>query len=468
MDGTKLLTLTEGAVLLRLHPNTVYRLVKQGEIPFIQGVGRRIRLRASDLNRWLVDRSYTPPKAVLAMPPLALSGYDKVGLQEVTELSNGGKRWSYGIGSVILRKTITGEERYYVDYQVGKRRVRKAVRGARTRADAVRVLNSEIGEAYRSVNKLKAEVTDIRFDEMAELFMEKFSKPNKKSWKTTDWVFLRRLVPVFGKKMLSEITVENVEEYKANRLSSGLKKSSVNREISCLRKVFNVAKAWRYAEENPVCNVKLFSENESLRERELLEPEETRLLQACSGHLRPILIVALNTGMRRGEIFKLKWADVDVEKREIRIAESKSGKMRFLPTNSALLGLLKSLMGQAKSEGHIFLNPESGKPYTDVKRAFDGACRRAGVKNLRFHDLRHTFASRLVRRGADLKIVQELMGHASIVTTQRYLHVLGKEKLAAVERLIEPCLPSQPCQKSVISDQRPKAPPALNSSPYAS
>jgi site-specific recombinase XerD len=275
-------------------------------------------------------------------------------------------------------------------------------------------------------------------------------------------------MPVFGAKQLSEISVQDVEEYRAQRLSSGLKRSSVNREISCLRKVFNVAKTWRYAEDNPVSRVKLYSESESLRERELLETEETRLVQAASAHLKPILAVALNTGMRRGEIFELKWDDLDFEKREIRIPKSKSGKMRFLPMNSVLLGLLKSLGGETKAEGHVFVNPETGMPYTDIKRAFDGACRRSGIKNLRFHDLRHTFASRLVRRGADLRIVQELMGHASIVTTQRYLHVLAKEKQAAVERLTE-TLPSKTArQMSVIRSGTPEASHVPNDSSLAS
>jgi len=146
-------------------------------------------------------------------------------------------------------------------------------------------------------------------------------------------------------------------------------------------------------------------------------------------------MVALNTGMRKGEIFKLKWQNVDFDRREIRIPESKSGRERKIPINS---NLYHELYGQRLQDGqneYVFVNPGTGEPYVDIKRSFDTACKRAGVEDLRFHDLRHTFATRLARRGVDLVLVKELMGHASIVTTQRYLHSQASEKMRAVETL---------------------------------
>jgi len=163
-------------------------------------------------------------------------------------------------------------------------------------------------------------------------------------------------------------------------------------------------------------------------------------------------VTALYTGMRRGEIFALRWADVDFKRREIRVTQSKSGLGRVLPVNSILLRNFESLKARNGMSENVFTNPKTGKRYMDIKKAFAGACRRAAIRDLRFHDLRHTFASRLVKKGVDLIIVKELMGHASVVTTQRYTHSQAEEKLRAVETLTENSQKSGlECQRSVKS-----------------
>ena len=412
-----------------------------------KGVG--IRFRKGDVERWLDNGSFKAHELVESFPKLDvnLDGYDKLLLVRRTELKDQ-IRWRYGIGSVILRKTKNKEERYHIDYQVNGVRTREALKGIQSRAEAVKVLNSKVSDALSEQYGFRSK-KKISLGGMADLFLEKYSKVNKKSWKTSDWVYLRRLKPYFGNFMLSRISPEMVEEYKSERLSTGIKKCSVNRELSCMRKIFNVAIAWGYTETNPLKEVRLYSEKENIRERVLSEDEEARLLAASSQHLRPILIVALYTGMRKGEIFKLRWKNVDFEGREIRIHESKSGKERRIPINTALLSLLHGLKLQNGNHELVFSNPKTGKPYVDIKRAFSGACKRAEIENLRLHDLRHCFASRLARRGVDLVIIKELMGHASIVTTQRYLHSRANEKLRAVETLVEKQQTQFPCQINV-------------------
>jgi integrase len=154
--------------------------------------------------------------------------------------------------------------------------------------------------------------------------------------------------------------------------------------------------------------------------------------------------------MRRGEIFKLEWKDVDLEAVALRVARSKSGKPRVISINSGLLSELRTLRSAAGASEYVFPNPATGRPYVDVKRAFHAACTAAGIVGLHFHDLRHTFATRLVKSGADLILVKELMGHSSVVTTERYTHSQAAEKLRAVERLCEkPAKPESPCQTGV-------------------
>jgi len=449
----QLLTVKEAASCLKLHPNTVYKGIKGGLIPAYKIPGVGTRLKQNDLAE-LSLKCATKVRDVSEILPkfdIPLAGYDKLFLERRTELK-GIITWSYPFGSVRMRKTKNKEERYYIDYQVDGQRVRKSLKGVRTRAEAIKVLNAEVSDAQRG--KYYFQQKNIAFDEMADLFLEKYSRVNKKSWKTSDWVYLRRLKPYFGKYELSKITVEMIEEYKAERLSTGIKKCSVNREVSCLRKIFNVAIAWGYTGSNPVRKVKFFSEKENIRERVLTDGEEERLLAVVPPHIKPIILVALNTGMRKGEDFNLRWQNVDIERKQISIKESKSGRERKIPTNSVLFSLLNALKSQNGSSEYLFTNPATGKPYTDITRSFNTACRKAGVEDLRFHDLRHTFATRLVRRGVDLVIIKELMGHASIVTTQRYLHSQADVKLQAVEALtLKPQKPDMKCQ---MSDKSPE------------
>ncbi len=139
--------------------------------------------------------------------------------------------------------------------------------------------------------------------------------------------------------------------------------------------------------------------------------------------------------MRKSKIFKLKWENVDFKDRIIKIIESKSGKGRIVPMNSIVFEVLSALRRLDGKDEFVFVNPSTGNPYVDIKRAFNGACKKAGIDDFHLHDTRHSFASRLVKKNVDLMIVKELLGHASVVTTQRYLHSQEKEKLQAVETL---------------------------------
>jgi len=154
-------------------------------------------------------------------------------------------------------------------------------------------------------------------------------------------------------------------------------------------------------------------------------------------HLRPIVITGLYTAMRRAEILSLKWGQVDLGKRAIRVERTKSGKPRIIPINSILLVELSRLkQANGKSE-HVFLDPASGKPMKDVKTAFRSACRRAGIRDVRFHDLRHSAASRMVEAGVDLVTGSKILGHSTIQMTMRYAHPTPENMRRAVETLAQ-------------------------------
>ena len=151
-----------------------------------------------------------------------------------------------------------------------------------------------------------------------------------------------------------------------------------------------------------------------------------------TGFLKPILVMAYNTGMRRSEILNLKWENVDMSQGYVRVEETKNGESRYIPINKQLNEALKTVKYNTSGD-YVFSH--DNEPVRTFKTAFNAAVKRAGVDRFTFHDLRHTFASVLVMKGVDLATVQELLGHKSITMTKRYSHPTPEHKRQAIEKL---------------------------------
>ena len=149
-------------------------------------------------------------------------------------------------------------------------------------------------------------------------------------------------------------------------------------------------------------------------------------------YLKPIVICALQTGMRRGEIFNLKWENIDFELGYIELLKTKTGKARKIPISTSLREVLENIKPISE---YVFINPQTNKPYTDIHNSFGTVLEKANIQSFRFHDLRHTVATRLVEKGIDLVVVKEILGHSKIDTTMRYAHAVPKRKLEAIEVL---------------------------------
>jgi len=199
--------------------------------------------------------------------------------------------------------------------------------------------------------------------------------------------------------------------------------------------MFNLAVEEGYFEENIIRKVKNFSEKNTLKERILTEKEEEKLMENCSDTLKPIIAVALNTGIRRAEILNLTWSQVDFKNRRIRVEKTKSGKVRYIPINDDLFKQILKLKNENGQSAFVFLNPATKKPFLDMKTPFKRACRISGIEGLRFHDLRHTLATRLVARGIHIKTIRDLLGHFSVTVTERYAHSNDVQMRKAVETL---------------------------------
>lgn len=318
---------------------------------------------------------------------------------------------------------------WYIDYHVNGRRKREKVGPSKRLAESVlakRKVEIAEGKFLDIERKLK-----VRFEDFAKEYME-YSKANKRSWKR-DVVSLKNLLPVFGDKYLAEITPLMVEQYK-NRRRDQVTPATVNREMALLKNMFNKAIQWGKAAENLVAKVKLFKEDKG-RLRLLTEEELERLLEVAPPHLQPILVVALNTGLRKSEILNLKWDDVDFQQERILVADAKNREWREIPMNLAVFKALVSIERHPESP-YVFCKP-NGQPYGNVRKSFEKALRIAGIENFRFHDLRHTFASHLVMAGVDLMTVKELLGHKSLEMTMRYSHLSPAHKRKAVDLLLK-------------------------------
>ncbi len=158
-------------------------------------------------------------------------------------------------------------------------------------------------------------------------------------------------------------------------------------------------------------------------------------LTARRAHLRPLILLAINTGMRRGELLSLAWRNVDFQRGVIHVTNTKTGRDRDVPMNSEVRSILLELQRQNEDEAFVFRNRKTGVNLTDVKHGFNGACTDAGLDDFRFHDLRHTAGTRLADAGADAFTIAEILGHATLQMTKRYTHATDERKRQAVEAL---------------------------------
>jgi len=272
----------------------------------------------------------------------------------------------------------------------------------------------------------------ITFGEFGERYME-HAKTNKRSW-LRDQQMLEHLSGFFGKdRPLTELAPVDIEGYKVHRRAK-VSGSTVNRELALLKRMFNLAITWDlFLAANPVRKVKFFREF-NIGLRVLSSEEEKDLLQNASPYLQDLIRFALNTGLRIGEIFSLRWSNVDLKRAILAVFATKTEKIREVPINSETRQVLEAWWLGKKNEV-VFYNPETGKPFVDLKTGFGLACQRAGISGVTWHTLRHTFASRLVNSGVDIVTVKELLGHSSLSVTMRYAHTNIDSKRAAVERL---------------------------------
>jgi integrase len=289
-------------------------------------------------------------------------------------------------------------------------------------------------EAQRIYDAIKGQIAEnkwidgskereISFKRLMDEYMEEHSRLKKESWRR-DEVSLSHLEPFFGDYVLAEITPALISRYKSQRLREGAKPATLNRELSLMKHAFNLAvKEWEWCRENPCCRVKMERENNE-RNRVLGYDEEERLLEACPQWLREIIIFALDTGAREGEILTLNVKSIDPFRRVVTILQEKTGQYKTIPVTSRLMEILKNKIEVRHLRHDLVFPSEDGTKITasNLGRAFRKALKKATIEDFKFHDLRHSYASRLAQSGIDPYTIQRLLGHKDPKMVQRYAH----------------------------------------------
>ena len=324
---------------------------------------------------------------------------------------------------------------YWIDYRHLGKRYRKKVGSSKRQAEIVYgKIKSQIAEnKYLDVKKNQS----ITLPEFLNFYLRDCSCVNNKpSTHYRNTKIAENLKRHFGNIHLYEITDIDVDNYKKARREAGIKLATINRELALLKGVLNKARQWKVLQ-TPLPEIKLFKVDNT-RVRYPTEEEYRRLVAISPEPLKSIIIVAVNTGMRRGELLSLKWQDVDIKERIITLRDTKSKETRYVPVNNVVSD---ALIGMNAVQGceYVFAGKEGNSHISEsyVSHLFEKVVKKAGIKDFRYHDLRHTFASWLVMKGIDLKTVQELLGHKTFNMTLRYSHLSPEHKKLAVEILEE-------------------------------
>ena len=326
-------------------------------------------------------------------------------------------------GSVYLRgKTWT------IGYVVAGKRVREGVGTNRQMAEVV--LKKRIVEAIEGRHFNVRNEGRIPFSEFAATYIDRCISVLKSVKTERDRVnFWMR---VFGNRSLGEITQAELQDLQARKRQTN-KPATVNRIMCRLRHMLNKAVEWELLDESPMRRLKFLRENNA-RLRYLSLEECERLIAGClAPHLKAIVTVALHTGMRSGEIRNLNWRDLDFDSGFLIIRDSKNGEARHVPMDSAVVELFRNYPRAAGSE-FVFTNAAGGR-LGWLQHGFRKALVRAGLTDLHFHDLRHTFASQWMMAGGELYALKDILGHKSISMTQRYAHLSPAYRRSMVDRM---------------------------------
>jgi integrase len=335
------------------------------------------------------------------------------------------------------------KDKWVVDFRINgtRKRIQAPVNSKQgAKLYEASILN-KIREGFNPFKEKSEDKSTTTFKEFTWEWFEIYVKNNNKpsEIRTKRIILNAHLVPFFGNLRLDEISTFHIEKYKAKKISSGLSNKSINNHLVILSKCLRTAEDWDRLEKLP--KIKMLKTPPP--EVDYLNKKECEvLLNKASGIWYEMILVVLRTGLRFGELKALVWSDINWESRMLTVKRSihrniitttKSNKQRHIPLTQDLYNVL---LPRRQKTGYIFID-KYGKPLKDtvIQYALYSVCRKAGLRKITWHKLRHTFASRLTEKGASMRAIQKLLGHADIQTTMKYAHLAPSELRKTVELL---------------------------------
>ena len=307
-------------------------------------------------------------------------------------------------------------------------------------AELLRGISQPANEPHKIKEVIEAkEIKAYTFNELATEYLN-WCKGRQASYNIKKYIIPKEFEKRFKGMLLNQFNSNLIEKLQTECMTKNYKPAYANKILTVLKHMFTKALDWEMITEETlkkVRKVKLLK-GEIKRLRYLSEEEAERLISNCESYLKPIVITALNAGMRKGEIFGLTWDRVDLKNRIILLDKTKNGERREIPINDTLLQALSGIVRRLDCK-YVFYNLNTLKPFDNIKRSFASALRKSHILDFHFHDLRHTFASRLVMAGVDLITVKELLGHKDIKMTLRYSHLSQAHVRQAISVLDKKC-----------------------------
>ena len=269
----------------------------------------------------------------------------------------------------------------------------------------------------------------VPFKEIAHEYLQTVDAARRRTG--DDAARMHRWTAAFGDQDASTITPRQIERVLSDLQTQGKQPATLVRHLAVLKATFNRAKRLRLIKDNPATLVRSPQVNNVLV-RYLTAEQETKLFELLTLQYKPVVQIAINTGLRQGELLRLTWSDCDWNAGILTVQETKAGEKRRVPMNSIVLGVLLSLKQETGGEPTDRIFPYGARV---LRRAFDKAVTAAGLAPFRFHDLRHTFASRLAMQGANDRTLMALGGWKSPAMLSRYAHLSPAHLWQAVEGL---------------------------------
>lgn len=326
--------------------------------------------------------------------------------------------------------------KWYCRFQLNGERLHLLCAGAKNKNEAEQMENAFKYKLQQQQNGvIPRNDNGITLNKVFDNFLD-YSEHNKKSYKQ-DKCRINILKEYFKTRYAKDVKPADIERLKSYLIKRGLSKAAINRYLEIISKAFNMAIDNEWISKNPIKKNMKFSQKNYVV-RSLSADEEKRLMEVLSvpeyEYLKGIVIVALNTALRRQNILDLTWEQIDLTGRVIEITENKSNKHIFKPINDTLLQYFQGIPEESRV-GDVFINPITGRKCKEIKRAWKTVKEKANITNFRFHDLKHTVGTRLAKQGVPIPVIKEVLDHSDIKTTMRYVHTADKQILSAMNLL---------------------------------